>query len=109
MCLITKDPQREYKDLIAEHGIKFIDRVVGVDKLKGKFKPFEPRRQLCADHEMFLCDDRVLPLMPKLLGKIFFNAKKQPIPVNLQRKDLKAELGRAIACTYFHPSTGTSK
>lgn len=109
VCLITKDPQREYKDLIAKHNIKFIERVVGVEKLKGKFKPFEPRRQLCADHDLFLCDDRVLPLMPKLLGKIFFNAKKQPIPVNLQRKDLKAELGRAISCTYFHPSTGTSK
>ena len=34
---------------------------------------------------------------------------RQPIPVNLQRKDLKAELGRAISSTYFHPSTGTSQ
>lgn len=109
VCLITKDPQREYKGLLETHGIKFIARVVGVDKLKGKFKPFEPRRQLAADHELFLCDDRVLPMMPKLLGKTFFSAKKQPIPVNLLRKDLKAELGRAINSTYFHPSTGTSK
>ena len=34
---------------------------------------------------------------------------RQPIPVNLKRKDLKAELGRAISSTYFHPSTGTSQ
>jgi ribosome biogenesis protein UTP30 len=34
---------------------------------------------------------------------------RTPIPVNLSRKDLKAELGRAINSTYFHPSTGTSK
>lgn len=108
VCLITKDPQREYKDLLEKHNIKFISRVVGVEKLKGKFKPFEPRRQLRNEHEMFLVDDRVLPLMPKLLGKMFFEAKKQPIPVNVQRKDLKAELGRAISSTYFHPSTGTS-
>jgi ribosome biogenesis protein UTP30 len=40
-------------------------------------------------------------MMPKLLGKTFFSAK-QPIPVNLLRKDLKAELGRAINSTYFH-------
>lgn len=109
VCLLVKDPQREYKDLIAKHDIKFIDRVVGVTKLKGKFKPFEPRRQLRNDHDLFLVDDRVLPLMPKLLGKMFFEAKKQPIPVNLQRKDLKQELGRAIQSTYFHPSTGTSQ
>jgi ribosome biogenesis protein UTP30 len=76
ICLITKDPQREYKDLIAQHGIKFIERVVGVDKLKGKFKPFEPRRQLMRDHELWLCDDRVVDMMPQLLGKMFFEAKK---------------------------------
>lgn len=108
VCLISKDPQREYKDLLEAQGVKFISRVVGVDKLKGKFKPFEPRRQLRNEHELFLCDDRVLPLMPKLLGKMFFDVKKQPIPVNLLRKDLKAELARAINSTYFHPSTGTS-
>ncbi|WVQ75294.1 hypothetical protein IAR50_004909 [Cryptococcus sp. DSM 104548] len=108
VCLIVKDPQREYKDLLAAHNIKFVARVVGVEKLKGKFKPYEPRRELMRDHEVFLCDDRVVPLMPKLLGKMFFEAKKQPIPVNLARKDLKAELGRAISSTYFHPTTGTS-
>ncbi|WWD08133.1 hypothetical protein V865_006244 [Kwoniella europaea PYCC6329] len=108
ICLLSKSPQREYKDLLAAKNIKFISRVVGVEKLKGKFKPFEPRRELMRDHEIFLCDERVLPLMPGLLGKMFFEAKKQPIPVNLNRKDLKAELGRAIASTYFHPSTGTS-
>ncbi len=109
VCLFVKDPQREYKDLLEEKGIKFVDRVVGVEKLRGKFKPFEPRRQLRNDHDLFLVDDRVLPMMPKLLGKMFFEAKKTPIPVNVLRKDLKAELGRAIACTYFHPSTGTSQ
>jgi ribosome biogenesis protein UTP30 len=76
VCLITKDPQREYKDLLASQGIKFVSRVVGVTKLKGKFKPFEPRRQLMRDHELWLCDDRVVDMMPQLLGKMFFEAKK---------------------------------
>ncbi|KAG8770354.1 hypothetical protein FRC12_004315 [Ceratobasidium sp. 428] len=107
ICLITKDPQREYKDLLAAQNIKFVSRVVGVTKLKGKFKPFEVRRQLLKDHGLFLADERVVPLLPKLLGKIFFNAKKQPIPVNLQKKDLKAELERAVSSTYMHQNQGT--
>ncbi|KAG9085913.1 hypothetical protein FRC06_003370 [Ceratobasidium sp. 370] len=107
ICLITKDPQREYKDLLAAQNIKFIPRVVGVTKLKGKFKPFEARRQLLKDHGLFLADDRVVPLLPKLLGKMFFDAKKQPIPVNLQRKELKAELERAVSSTYMHQNQGT--
>ncbi|QRV92438.1 ribosomal protein L1p/L10e family [Ceratobasidium sp. AG-Ba] len=107
ICLITKDPQREYKDLLAAQNIKFVSRVVGVTKLKGKFKPFEARRQLLKEHGLFLADDRVVPLLPKLLGKMFFEAKKQPIPVNLQRKDLKVELERAVSSTYMHQNQGT--
>ena len=125
ICLITKDPQREYKDLLESHGIRFISRVVGIEKLKGKFKPFEARRMLLKENGMFLADDRVIPLLPKLLGKAFFNAKKfvcpsirvtpsltsnrsrQPVPVRLKRKDLKGELERAVSSTYFHQNQGT--
>ena len=125
ICLITKDPQREYKDLLESHGIRFISRVVGIEKLKGKFKPFEARRMLLKENGMFLADDRVIPLLPKLLGKAFFNAKKfvcpsirvtpsltsnrsrQPVPVCLKRKDLKGELERAVSSTYFHQNQGT--
>lgn len=107
ICLITKDPQREYKDLLESNNIKFVSRVVGVQKLKGKFKPFEARRMLLKENGLFLADDRVIPLLPKLLGKAFFNAKKQPIPVCLKRKDLKGELERAVSSTYFHQNQGT--
>ncbi|KAF9651657.1 ribosomal protein L1, partial [Thelephora ganbajun] len=107
ICLITKDPQREYKDLLESNNVKFISRVVGVQKLKGKFRPFEARRMLLKENGLFLADDRVIPLLPKLLGKAFFNTKKQPIPVCLTRKDLKGELERAISSTYFHQNQGT--
>jgi ribosome biogenesis protein UTP30 len=76
VCLITKDPQREYKILLEEAGVRFISRVVGIEKLKGKFKPFEARRALLRENALFLADERVIPLLPRLLGKIFFTAKK---------------------------------
>ncbi|EIW81098.1 ribosomal protein L1 [Coniophora puteana RWD-64-598 SS2] len=107
VCLISKDPQREYKDLLASHGIKFVSRVVGIEKLKGKFKSFEARRMLLRENDLFLADERVIPLLPKLLGKKWFDAKKQPIPVCMTRKDLKAELERAIESTYMHQNRGT--
>jgi ribosome biogenesis protein UTP30 len=76
ICLITRDPQRQYKDLLQEKNIKFVSRVVGITKLKGKFKPFEPRRQLMSEHGLFFADKSVIPLLPGLLGKVFFKAKK---------------------------------
>ncbi|KAL7411386.1 ribosomal protein L1p/L10e family-domain-containing protein [Mrakia frigida] len=107
ICLLVKDPQREYKDLLETNKIKFVSRVVGVTKLRGKFKPFEARRQLLGEHGMFLADERIVPLLPKLLGKGWFDAKKQPVPVCLTRKDLKAELERAVSATYMHLTQGT--
>ncbi|KAL1718684.1 ribosomal protein L1p/L10e family-domain-containing protein [Schizophyllum commune] len=107
ICLLTKDPQRQYKDLLETHKIRFVSRVVGVEKLKGKFKPFEARRGLLKDHDMFLADERIIPLLPKLLGTKWFKAKKQPIPVCLTRKDLKGELERAVSSTYMSQNQGT--
>lgn len=62
--------------MLAEQDIKFVSRVVGVKKLKGKFKPFEARRELAKEHELFLADERIMGLMPELLGNIFYKAKK---------------------------------
>ncbi|KAF9046374.1 ribosomal protein L1p/L10e family-domain-containing protein [Panaeolus papilionaceus] len=107
VCLITKDPQRQYKDLLEAHSIKFISRVVGLEKLKGKFKPYDARRALLKENGLFLADERVIPLLPKLLGSKWFEAKKQPIPVCLTRKDLKGELERAISATYMNQNRGT--
>lgn len=46
--------------------------------------------------------------MPNLLGKMFYEAKKQPLPVNMTRKDLKSELARAVNSTIWRASAGTS-
>jgi hypothetical protein len=35
-------------------------------------------------------------------------SRRQPIPVAIARKDLKAELERAVASTYLQVGTGTS-
>lgn len=76
VLLLVKDPQREYKNLLVEHKIKDVERVVGVEKLKGKFKPFEARRQLETMHDIVLADDRILPTLPKLLGRKWIEGRK---------------------------------
>lgn len=59
--------------------------MIGVAKIKARYKSYESRRQLLAEHEVFLADDRIVLLLPKILGKIFYNhTSKRPIPVNLQ-------------------------
>lgn len=111
VCVITKDPQRTFKDLISPLKIAPITKVLGVSKLRQKFKPFEAKRQLCNSFDLFLADARILPLLPKLIGKTFFLKKKHPVPVDLSSTKpdtLARELREAVESTYLHLNGGPS-
>ncbi|KAI9225911.1 MAG: ribosomal protein L1 [Piptocephalis tieghemiana] len=107
VCLITKDPQDEYKRRLESAKVGRINKVLGVSKLKAKYKPYEAKRALCSQYGVFLADDRVLPLLPKLLGKTFFDKKKQPLPVCLSKGNIKTEIDRALHSTRLHHATGS--
>ncbi|PKY42603.1 ribosomal protein L1 [Rhizophagus irregularis] len=107
ICLITKDPQRIYKEWVTNHKVKRIQKVIGVSKLRKKYIPYEAKRKLCDSYDLFLADERVLPLLPKMLGKYFFGKKKQPVPVNISKEtNFKKEILKACHCTYMHYSSG---
>lgn len=109
VCLLVKDPQREYKDLLTSEKIKCISRVVGVTKLKGKFKPFDARRALVQENDIFLADSRIVPTLPNLCGKVFFDAKKNPITVDITKKGeaLRKELEGAVQGTVWTQNKGS--
>ncbi|CAG8565526.1 24263_t:CDS:2 [Dentiscutata erythropus] len=108
ICLITKDPQKTFKELVASKNLKRIRKVIGISKLRKKYQPYEAKRQLCNSYDLFMADDRVIPLLPKLLGKCFFQRKKQPIPICLKNeKHFEREILKACNSTYMHFSPGT--
>jgi ribosome biogenesis protein UTP30 len=131
ICLITADPQRQFKDIVADDSFPSelrakMGRVVGIEKLKKKYKSYETKRQLLAEYDIFLADDRVLPALPEILGKVFNSHKnKRPIPVSLttqlpKDKDGKRkrvvrkpdavakEIQTALNATYVHLSSSAS-
>jgi ribosome biogenesis protein UTP30 len=89
VCLFTKDPQRAYKDLVASDAFPAtlrtkIVRVLGVDKLKKRYKSFEQKRALLAEFDVFMVDDRIIKIVAEFLGKTFYASKaKRPIPIRL--------------------------
>ncbi|KAF1976600.1 ribosomal protein L1 [Bimuria novae-zelandiae CBS 107.79] len=89
ICIFTKDPQRAYKDLVASDEFPAdlrtrVARVIGVDKLRKKWKPFENKRQLLALYDVFMVDERVTKIVAETLGKTFYSTKsKRPIPIRL--------------------------
>lgn len=85
-----------------------VAKVIGLSKLKSKYESFEAKRQLCNSYDLFVADDRILPSLPKLLGKSFFKKKKQPVPVKLSGKDWGKQIEKACEATYLFMSGGSS-
>lgn len=87
VCLITTDPQRAVKDAIADPSFpktlsSRITKVIGYSKLKARYHSFESRRQLLAEHDIFLADDRIILQLVATLGKTFYKATaKRPVPI----------------------------
>lgn len=93
ICLITADPQRAVKDVVAHPAFPTslssrIGKIIGYSKLKAKYHPFENRRQLLAEHDIFLADDRIITRLVGTLGKTFYkDSAKRPIPIRISRQD----------------------
>lgn len=88
VCLITADPQRAVKNIVTDSSFpqdltSRIDKVIGYSKLKSRYQTFESRRQLLAEHDVFLADDRIIMRLVNTLGKIFYKSSKRPIPVRI--------------------------
>lgn len=69
-------------------------QIIKLDKLRTQYKEFKDRRKLLSQHDLFLADDRILPMLTKALGKTFLKVKKQPVPISLERR---SSLGKQIA------------
>lgn len=92
---------------VRNEGFFFFFQVVGTSKLRTKYESYEAKRNLCRQFDLFLADDRILPSLPKLIGKTFFRRKKQPIPIDLTTADLEDQMRKARECTILVLSGGS--
>ncbi|XP_078477998.1 uncharacterized protein LOC144738876, partial [Lampetra planeri] len=77
---------------------KNITEIIPYKVLKTEYKPFEAKRRLLGNFDMFLSDDRVRRLLPSQLGRHFYEGKK-PLSVKLLSKDLARDIERIIQGT----------
>ena len=102
ICLITPEPQRQFKDAIAHPSFpttlsKRITKVISTKKLEAKYRSFEAKRQLRDSYDLFLADDRIITYLAKILGKTFYKSTtKRPIPVSLSASKPKSKKNAAF-------------
>ncbi|GAB2281089.1 hypothetical protein Dimus_015698 [Dionaea muscipula] len=110
-CLFIDDrhgrlSSKDAKEKIDAEGIP-ISKVIKLSKLKTDFKGFEAKRKLCDSFDMFFADKRVIPLLPKLLGKHFYKKKKIPVPIELEHKNWKQQIEKVCGSAMLFLGTGT--
>jgi ribosome biogenesis protein UTP30 len=102
LCLfVTDDSVEKIKAKLIELRVGGFTKVMGVTKLRTKYREFVARRALVARYAAFFADKRVVPMMPKLCGKPFFSRRKQPMPVEVAHGDLAAALSEVRDSTYL--------
>ncbi|KAI7872924.1 ribosomal protein L1/ribosomal biogenesis protein [Spinellus fusiger] len=106
-CLITKDPSKPIKDFLTSKNIKGIHKVLGISKFKKDYSTQEAKKTLMAEYNEFLVDTRILKLMPQVLGKEVYKKRREPMPLDVRKKDMQKEVIRAVRSTCMEFCTGT--
>ncbi|KAI5623194.1 ribosomal L1 domain-containing protein 1, partial [Silurus asotus] len=107
VCLFTRDEpnmtadqtERFYKKLLTQIGVKYMPQVIPFKVLKTEYKPFEAKRKLLSNFDIFLSDARIRRRLPSHIGKHFYLRKKAPLSVDLTNKHLAKVLDRLIQGT----------
>jgi ribosome biogenesis protein UTP30 len=113
VALFVKDSKGEGHKAAKARLAKFtgrggVNKVIGLSKLRSKYESHEAKRQLCGLFDIFLADERILPSLPKLIGKSFFKKRKTPIPVDITAANFPEQVKRAVEqSTFMAPPAGS--
>eukprot|EP01006_Ploeotia_vitrea_P034714 TRINITY_DN65790_c6_g1_i3.p1 TRINITY_DN65790_c6_g1~~TRINITY_DN65790_c6_g1_i3.p1 ORF type:complete len:121 (-),score=77.07 TRINITY_DN65790_c6_g1_i3:39-401(-) len=111
VCVFVKDAkegEEDVKEKVEEAHIGNVEQVLTVSELRREFKQYKDQRALLASYDLFLADERILRLLPALIGKKFFLRKKHPAAVRLSKADFAKEIVEARDSTFLYMSKGTA-
>ncbi len=103
----SQDPAEDVVQKLEEKPVPGFVKVIGYTKLSKNYKQYSARRELLKSYDAFFVDDRILPMMPRVLGKTFFARKRQPVPVAMSgSRSLTNALQRARDSTPLYLGAG---
>ncbi|CAK7345929.1 unnamed protein product [Dovyalis caffra] len=82
-------------------------KIIKISKLKTDYRPFEAKRKLCDSYDIFFADKRLVPLLPKMLGKRFFKKKKILVTLDLKHHNWKEQMDKTCGSALLYLRSGT--
>ena len=115
---VAGEGHKEAKQRVKQQQLAGVSKVVGLSKLKTKYEAPEAKRQLCSLYDLFLADERILPSLPKAIGKPIFTlaaakheSKRLGKPIHSVvccRKDFLPEKEAANSSQFDRDELGTA-
>ncbi|KAL8520716.1 hypothetical protein ACS0TY_011313 [Phlomoides rotata] len=113
LCLIV-DGKRITSELahkvLKAQAIPHIKQILKLSKLKSDYKSFESKKTLYDSYDVFFATKSAVPLLPGVLGRVFYKKKgKIPVPVDLRAdgSNWKEEIERACNSSLLCLGSGT--
>jgi ribosome biogenesis protein UTP30 len=107
VCLFTKDPQATFEGWLEQSPVSGIARVMGCNELRRNYGQYKDKRELMGEFDLFMCDERILSVLPPLLGGKFFGRNKHPVPVDIKTQGrMAANLAKVRDCAFVYIPKG---
>lgn len=97
--IITKDPQKEWSEKFKEAFPPFPIKTYSIEKWRKRFTRAADRRQLLKETRIFMADRRVSHVIDDILGADFFEKKRTPVLVNLEKEEILEDVKHVFECT----------
>ena len=113
VCLIIRDPAEDWLnlDINFDNESDLEVNVITYASLKQEYFQYEQRRNLLKQFDVFLCDNHIYMMLKKILGKAFYDTKKYPFGITIDKKKensntTKELILNAARNTMFYMSNG---
>uniref|UniRef100_A0A0L0P7N2 Ribosomal protein L1 n=1 Tax=Candidozyma auris TaxID=498019 RepID=A0A0L0P7N2_CANAR len=121
-CFFVRDSfikTNEDLEKVEEAKIPTLSKIITLNQLKTIYHPFEKRRELYKEYDLFVADDAILSSLPNVLGKTMYDNQKTKFPVQirpymsdlpkeLSLEKLKAQIERVMNSAPYLPPMGTT-
>lgn len=121
-CFFVRDSfiqTNEDLEKIEEANIPTLSKILTLKQLKTIYHPFEKRRELYREYDVFVTDDAILSSLPNVLGKTLYDNQKTKFPVQIRPyaadrpkelsiDKLKKLIEKVLASAPYLPPMGTT-
>lgn len=106
ICLFVKDKE-EAKQWLKDTPVTGVKKVISLKQLRTSYHTFQSKRDLLARFDYFLADDRIVCMLPKTLGRIFYNGPRKPVAFRFAQKNaldpnVEKRVRDCVESTYFY-------